>query len=66
MPLSYNYPHFTMGDEDRAAFAAFQNIARVGSPAPDAELVDAVDERRIRLSALWRERPLVIEFGSLT
>lgn len=62
----YNYDHFTLSDEEQAAFDAFRRTSRVGLRAPDAELVDAVSGQRLRLSSLWRERPLVLEFGSLT
>jgi hypothetical protein len=33
----------------------------VGEPAPDLVLLDA-EEREVRLSALWRERPLALIF----
>jgi hypothetical protein len=33
----------------------------VGDPAPDLVLLDAA-EREVRLSALWRERPLALIF----
>jgi hypothetical protein len=38
---------------------------QVGQPAPDLEL-PLVDEGTVRLSELWRERPVVLVFGSCT
>ena len=38
---------------------------RVGQPAPDLEL-PLLDQGTVRLSELWRERPVVLVFGSCT
>lgn len=38
---------------------------QVGQPAPDLDL-PRLDTGRVRLSELWRERPLVLVFGSCT
>ena len=38
---------------------------RVGQPAPDLEL-PLLDQGSVRLSELWRERPVVLVFGSCT
>ena len=38
---------------------------RVGLPAPDLEL-PLLDEGSVRLSELWRERPVFLVFGSCT
>jgi hypothetical protein len=38
---------------------------REGDPAPDLELA-LLDDRSLRLSELWRERPVVLIFGSCT
>jgi hypothetical protein len=38
---------------------------RVGRPAPDLEL-PRLDTGTVRLSELWRERPVVLVFGSCT
>jgi hypothetical protein len=38
---------------------------RVGQPAPDLEL-PLLDEGSLRLSELWRERPVFLVFGSCT
>ncbi len=61
----YNYASFplTMGGED---FARFPGLMEAGMPAPDGELVNAVDGRPVVLSDYWSEGPLVVEFGSIT
>jgi len=38
---------------------------RVGQPAPDLEL-PLLDQGSLRLSELWRERPVFLVFGSCT
>jgi hypothetical protein len=38
---------------------------QVGHRAPDLEL-PLLDEGRVRLAELWRERPVVLVFGSCT
>jgi len=59
----YNYAIFR-GEED---FEAFTGRLRVGERASDAALtaLDAPEEP-VSLSSLWRERHLVLEFGSYT
>lgn len=59
--MKYNYDHFRFGYYTSAR----EGHARAGEAAPDAELVD-LDGGTVRLSSLWSERPLVIEFGSIT
>lgn len=59
---AYNYASF-VGDDD---FLAFRTALPVGSPAPDAEAIDLASGGPVRLSAFWRERDLLVEFGSLT
>ena len=61
----YNYADFPL-DTDREAFVGFPDALTVGQSAPDGELVDAADGRRVRLSDYWRTGPLMIEFGSVT
>ncbi len=51
----YNYP-----------FSTFPRLFTAGDAAPDGELTDAGDGRRVRLSELWRTAPLVVEFGSIS
>lgn len=66
---AYNYPRFDeyvaaggdMADED-----AFRASARAGERAPDFTLPRLGDDAGVRLSDLWRSRPLVMEFGSFT
>lgn len=57
----YNYPHFNV--------ATYPNrggqIARAGGTAPDGTLY-TLEEDPLRLSDLWKERPIVVEFGSIT
>ncbi len=64
MSDEYNYANFK--EVDAALFAAFPGFLRVGSPAPDEEVIRLDDEMRVRLSEYWRSSPLVIEFGSVT
>jgi hypothetical protein len=65
---SYNYERFDAyvenGDEERE-FAAFPNVLHAGERAPDGELA-LLDGERMRLSELWSERAVVLEFGSFT
>ena len=66
---SYNYPRFDdyvanggdMADED-----AFWASPRAGQRAPEFVLPRLGDGAGVRLSDLWRSRPLVMEFGSFT
>lgn len=59
--MSYNYDHFRFGHY----LSARDDHARAGDAAPDAGLLDP-EGGTVRLSTLWSERPLVIEFGSIT
>ncbi len=61
----YNYLSFPL-DADMQDFVAFPEGPRVGSKAPDGELVDMRDDRRVRLSEYFRKGLTVIEFGSFT
>ena len=61
----YNYINFPL-DADMQDFAAFPEGPRVGSKAPDGELVDVRDGRSVRLSEYFRRGATVIEFGSFT
>ncbi len=59
----YNYAIFR-GEED---FEAFTGHPHVGERALDAALTDLdAPEEPVSLSSLWRERHLVLEFGSYT
>jgi nicotinic acid phosphoribosyltransferase len=65
----YNYAYFDQhvaagtDSEDEAAFRA---SFRAGEQAEDFSLVRLDDGAPVRLSDLWRSKPLVMEFGSFT
>ncbi len=61
-PDPYNYTIFE-GKED---FVRFRTILQVGSAAPDFTATLLETGQPARLSDYWRERDVVIEFGSLT
>ena len=61
----YNYTSFPL-DMEMPDFERFPEVSRAGSKAPDGELVDARSGETVRLSALWRKGPLILEFGSIT
>ncbi len=58
----YNYEEF-IGSED---FLAFRTALPVGSPAPDFSATLLTTGETVRPSDYWRERDVLIEFGSLT
>ena len=65
----YNYPRFddyVAGGGDMADEAAFWDAPRAGEPAADFVLPRLGDGVQVRLSELWRAKPLVMEFGSFT
>ena len=68
MSRPYNYDRFDLyvecGDDERE-FGAFPNMLHAGERAPDGEL-RLLDGERVRLSDLWRDRGVVLEFGSFT
>ena len=61
----YNYLNFPL-DADMQDFVAFPEGPRVASKAPDGELIDVRDGRRVLLSEYFRNGVTVIEFGSYT
>ncbi len=64
----YNYERFDAyveSGEDASEFGAFPNTLHAGERAPDRELT-LIDGERVRLSELWGQRGLVLEFGSFT
>jgi len=66
---SYNYDKFdeyVKSGAEFAEFSAFPNDLHAGDPAPDASLIRLEDESPVRLSDLWAERNVVLEFGSFT
>ena len=68
MSRAYNYERFDQyvsSGEDEREFGAFPATLHAGEQAPDGEL-QLLDGERVRLSELWRERGVVLEFGSFT
>ena len=67
--IGYNYDRFDLyvesGDEI-AEFAAFPHHLHAGDPAPDVPLTALDDNVIVRLSDLWADRNVVVEFGSFT
>jgi hypothetical protein len=65
---AYNYERFDVyveSGEDECEFGAFPNVLHAGEQAPDGELT-LLDGNRVRLSELWAQHPVVLEFGSFT
>ena len=65
----YNYPrcdHYVESGQDDLEFSNFADHLHVGKPAPDATLTRLDDNAPVKLSELWSDRHLVIEFGSFT
>lgn len=68
MTRGYNYERFDVyveSRDDEREFGAFPNMLHAGERAPDGELA-LLDDDRVRLSELWREKGVVLEFGSFT
>jgi hypothetical protein len=68
-PGTYNYEHFDehIGEGgEHTALAAFRESLHAGQRAMDADLTRLDDGAQVRLSDLWRSKPLVVEFGSFT
>jgi hypothetical protein len=65
---AYNYEHFDAYVEsgvDEREFGSFPNMLHAGERAPDGELT-VLEGERLRLSELWKQQALVLEFGSFT
>jgi hypothetical protein len=65
---AYNYEHFDAYVESRGderEFGSFPNMLHAGERAPDGELT-LLEGERLRLSELWKQQALVLEFGSFT
>jgi hypothetical protein len=65
----YNYARFdgyVAAGDDIADEAAFWASPRAGQRAPDFTLRRLGDSAQVRLSDMWRSKPLVMEFGSFT
>ena len=68
MSAAYNYERFDAyveSGEDEHEFGSFPNMLHAGEQAPDGEL-QLLDGERVRLSELWRQSGVVLEFGSFT
>jgi len=66
---SYNYARFdgyVADGGDLADEEAFRASPQAGQRAPDFVVPRLGDGAVVRLSDLWRSRPLVMEFGSFT
>jgi len=66
---AYNYSRFddyVAAEGDVADEAAFWTSPRAAQRAPDFTLPRLGDGADVRLSDLWRFKPLVMEFGSFT
>ena len=61
-PTSYNYTIF----EGQGDFDGFPSGPRVGSVAPDFSAILLGTGQTVQLSDYWRERDVLVEFGSLT
>jgi hypothetical protein len=64
----YNYEHFdsyVASGEDEHEFGQFPGLLHAGERAPDGELT-VLGGSRVRLAELWRQRGVVLEFGSFT
>lgn len=65
----YNYERFDEYVEasgEQTEFAAFFDHLHAGDRAPDFIAIDLQDGSEVRASELWKQAPLVIEFGSFT
>jgi len=65
---SYHYEGFDTdveSSQDEREFSAFPNMLHSGERAPDGEL-KVLDRERVRLSELWPNQGVVLEFGSFT
>jgi hypothetical protein len=65
----YNYQRFdeyVESGRELTEFSAFSNHLHAGDPAPDCSACRLDDGSQVRLSDLWAERRLVLEFGSFT
>ena len=58
----YNYTVF----EAKEDFVGFRSTLQVGSAAPDISATLLETGQPVHLSDYWRERDVLVEFGSLT
>lgn len=67
--MDYNYERFDAHVEAREGggeLGGFADRLHAGENAPDATLLRLDDGESVRLSERWRQRTVVIEFGSFT
>ncbi|MBI4460649.1 MAG: hypothetical protein HY648_11400, partial [Acidobacteria bacterium] len=57
----YNYPHFHYS----YYLSGAERRAKAGGEALDATLY-TLEGNEVRLAELWKERPILVEFGSIT
>jgi hypothetical protein len=65
---AYNYEHFDLyveSGQDEREFDAFPNMLHAREQPHDGELT-LLEGERLRLSELWKQQGLVLEFGSFT
>jgi hypothetical protein len=66
---AYNYAHFdeyvASGAEERE-FSAWPNLLHAGDAAPEIAGTLLDDGTELALSSVWRQRTVVVEFGSFT
>ncbi len=60
---SYNYAIFE--GQDDLDIEGFSRLIHPGQKAPDGVLTD-LEGAEVRLSSLWREHHVMLEFGSYT
>lgn len=68
-PSAYNYQHFDREVEqgrEEAEFNAFFSQLHAGEHAPDFTALRLNDLQQVRVSNLWQDQNLVMEFGSFT
>jgi hypothetical protein len=68
-PADYNYAYFdqhVVSGTDIEDEEAFRGSFRAGDLAEDFTLLRLDDGSPVKLSELWRSKPLVMEFGSFT
>jgi hypothetical protein len=65
-PEEYNYSVFEM-DREQPIIAAFSDVPlHPGTRAPSFPLEDLDSGELVQMQELWRDGPVIIEFGSFT